>query len=91
MPWSASCEIREQTDLPHLGSSGATVKAGVTKDDARDPSKRHAISRAFNTALGKPFRCHILNYEECHSLHMYDFESVQLIHSYSCRDNPMSE
>ena len=40
---SASYEIREQTDFPHLGSSGATVKAGVTKDDAWDLPKRHAI------------------------------------------------
>ena len=44
---SASYEIREQTDFPHLGSSGVTVKVGVTKDDARDPSKRHAIFPGF--------------------------------------------
>ena len=53
---SAPYKIREQTDFPHPGSSGATVKAGVTKDDARDPSKRHAISRSCVTTLGEPFR-----------------------------------
>ena len=35
---SASYVIREQTDFPQLGSNGATVKAGVTKYDARYPS-----------------------------------------------------
>ena len=35
----------------------------VTKDDARDPSKRHAISWTFNTTLGKPLRHHTLNCE----------------------------
>ena len=54
---------------PFPGSSGATVKAAVTKDDARDPSKQHVISRAFNTTLGKPFRQNILKCEECLSLH----------------------
>ena len=52
---SAPYEIREQTASPVPGSSGATIKAEVTKDDARDPSKRHAISRAIDTTLGEPF------------------------------------
>ena len=44
---SASYDIREQTDFPRLGSSGATVKAGITKEYARDPFKRHAIFPSF--------------------------------------------
>ena len=70
---SASHELREQTDFPHLGSSCATVKAGVTKYDARVPSKRHAISRAFNTTPGRQFRHHTLHCEEseCQSLQGY--------------------
>ena len=43
-------------------------QGGVTKDDARDPSKRHAISRAFVTTLGEPFCQNTLMCEECPSL-----------------------
>ena len=42
-PLHTSYQIREQTDFPHPNSSGATVNARVTEDDARDPSKQHAI------------------------------------------------
>ena len=66
-------EIREQTDFSHPNSSGATVKARVTKDDARDPSKWYTIFPGSNTTLGKLPRYHILNHEECHSLTHYAY------------------
>ena len=57
-------KIREQTAAPLPGSSGATVKAGVTKDDARYSSKQHAISRTFVTTPGETFRQNTLKCEE---------------------------
>ena len=50
--------IRAQTDFPHTNSSGATVKARVTKDNARDPSRN---SRAFVTTLGDLFSYRLYN------------------------------
>ena len=48
--------LRPQTDFARPNSSGATVKARVTKDDARDPSRWHAIFPGSNTTLDKLLR-----------------------------------